>query len=93
MYFESTCHPGTLVGFYFGNPWRSVAFVGMYFEDLVFNLRPIEGVNGYVFLQLRIIEHFNRDVIVKLHPIEHFNDGVIVKLRPIEHLNGYVFTE
>ena len=65
----------------------------MYFEDLVFNLQPIEGVNGYVFLQLRIIKHFNRGVIVKLHPIEHFNECVIVNLRLIEHLNGYVFTK
>ena len=65
----------------------------MYFEDLVFNLRPIEGINGCMFLQLRLIEYFNRGVIVKLHPIEHFNEGVIVNLRLIEHLNGYVFTE
>jgi len=63
----------------------------MYFEDLVFNLRPIEGVNGCVFLQLRLIEYFNRGVIVKLHLIEYFNEGVIVNLRLIEHLNGYVF--
>ena len=76
-----------LVGFYFGNPWRSAAFVGMYFEDIVFNLHPIEGINGCVFLQLRLIEYFNRDVIVKLHPIEHLNEGVIVKLHPIEGLN------
>ena len=65
----------------------------MYFEDLVFNLQPIEGVNGCVFLLLRLIEYINRGVIVKLHPIERFNEGVIVNLRPIEHLNGYVFTE
>ena len=65
----------------------------MYFEDLVFNLQPIEGVNGCVFLQLHLIEYFNSSVIVKLHPIEHFNEGVIVNLRPIEHLNGYVFME
>ena len=65
----------------------------MYFEDLVFNLHPIEGINGCMFLQLRLIEYFNRGVIVKLHPIEHFNGGVIVNLRLIEHLNGYVFTE
>ena len=65
----------------------------MYFEDLVFNLQPIEGVNGCVFLQLRLIEHFNRGVIAKSHPIEHFDEGVIVNLRLIEHLNGYVFTE
>ena len=65
----------------------------MYFEDLVFNLRPIEGVNGCVLLLLRLIECFNRGVIVKLHPIEKFNEGVIVKLCLIEHLNGYVFTE
>ena len=65
----------------------------MYFEDLVFNLRPIEGINGCVFLQLRLIEYFNRCVIAKLHPIEHFNEGVIAELRLIEHLNGYVFTE
>ena len=65
----------------------------MYFEDLVFNLRPIEGINDCVFLQLRLIEYFNRGVIVKLHPIEHFNEGVIVNLRLIEHLNGYVFTK
>ena len=65
----------------------------MYFEDLVFNLRPIEGINGCVFLQLRLIEYFNRGVIVKLHPIEHFNEDVIVNLRLIEHLNGYVFTK
>ena len=65
----------------------------MYFEDLVFNLHPIEGVNGCVFLQLRLIECFNKGVIVELHHIEHFNEGVIVKLRPIEHLNGYVFME
>ena len=65
----------------------------MYFEDLVFNLQPIEGVNGCVFLQLRLIEYFNRGVIVKLHPIEHFNEGVIVNLRLIEYLNGYVFME
>ena len=65
----------------------------MYFEDLVFNLRSIEGINGCVFLQLRLIEYFNRGVIVKLHPIEHFNEGVIVNLRLIEHLNGYVFTK
>ena len=51
----------------------------MYFEDLVFNLHPIEGINGCVFLQLRLIEYFNRGVIVKLHLIEH--------------LNGYVFME
>ena len=65
----------------------------MYFEDLVFNLQPIEGINGCVFLQLRLIEYFNRGVIVKLHPIEHFNEGVIVNLRLIEYLNGYVFME
>ena len=65
----------------------------MYFEDLVFNLQPIEGINGCVFLQLRLIECFNRCVIAKLHPIEHFNEGVIVNLRLIEHLNGYVFTK
>ena len=65
----------------------------MYFEDLVFNLQPIESVNGCVFLQLRLIEYFNRGVIVKLHPIEHFNEGVIAELHPIEHFNGYVFTE
>ena len=89
----SICHSAAPVRFYFGNPWRSVAFVGKYFEDLVFNLRPIEGINDCVFLQLRLIEYFNRGVIVKLHPIEHFNEGVIVNLRLIEHLNGYVFTK
>ena len=65
----------------------------MYFEDFVFNLQPIEGINGCVFLQLRLIEYFSRGVIVKLHPIEHFNECVIVKLRLIEHLNDYVFTK
>ena len=65
----------------------------MYFEDLVFNLHPIEGINGCVFLQLRLIEYFNRCVIAKSHHIEYFNEGVIVNLHLIEHLNGYVFTE
>ena len=50
FHFENTRRSVALIRFYFGNSWRSAAFVGMYFEDLVFNLHPIEGINGCVFL-------------------------------------------